>query len=52
MIRSRYRRSGQSGRDLVGQRTQLALQIRILIQQISEPACPPLGLRPLGLLQF
>jgi hypothetical protein len=49
---SRRSRSGQSRRDLVGQRTQFTLQARILIQQISEPASPPFGLRPLGLFQF
>ena len=46
-----YRRDGQQGGNLVGQRTKLSFQARVFIQQISEPARPPLRLRVLGLLQ-
>ena len=52
MIRRRYRRSGQLRRNLVGQYAELSFQARVFIQQIGESARPPLGLHPLGLLQF
>ena len=52
MISRRHRPGGQPGRDLLHQRAQLRLDIRVLIQQIREPARPPLRLGLPDLLQL
>ena len=52
MISRGHRRGGQLGRDLLYQRAKFRLHAGVLIQQISEPARPPLRLRRADLLQL
>ena len=51
MIRRRHRHSGQLGSDLLHQRTKLRLHTGVLVQQVGEPARPPLRRSLPGLLQ-
>jgi hypothetical protein len=52
MIGRRHRDGGQVGRDLLHQRTKPRLDAGILVQQVREPARPPLRLTFSDLLQF
>ena len=52
MISRGHHSGGQLGRDLLHQSAKRTLDIRVLVQQIGEPARPPLCLSLASLLQL